>query len=43
MRGRWRIRIGDIEGSTGITNVSKEEIIKEIEEQMKQEEQEGEL
>lgn len=27
---RWRIRIGDIQGSTEMSNISKEELIKEI-------------
>jgi hypothetical protein len=43
MRGRWRMRIGDIEGSTEHSNISKEELINEIIERMNQEEQEPEL
>jgi len=30
MEGKFNLRVGDIKGSTGLSNCSKEEILKEI-------------
>ena len=37
-RNKWRVRIGDIEGSTELSNVTKGEVIREVEDSMEEEE-----
>lgn len=34
MKGKWNIRIGDIIGSTELSNAEMKEVLKEIEEEM---------
>jgi len=35
IKDRWGIRIGDIEGSTELSNITEKELLREIKEQLK--------